>query len=476
MKKRNKTKVVATIGPASNTRSILKKLILSGVDVARLNLSHGTHKEHGEVINTIRSLSRETKRPVGILLDLQGPKIRTGKLKDGKPVLLKRNGTIRITTKKISGTDELISTTYDRLVNDVKKGDKMLLDDGLIELRVLSKDKDSVLCKIINGGLLKEHKGINLPGVNVSAPSLTEKDKKDLKFGIKAGVDYFALSFVRTAGDLKAIKSIIAKHGVHIPVIAKIEKPEAVDNLDSILKIADGIMVARGDLGVEIRPEQVPAIQKNIISKAILANKPVITATQMLETMTENPIPTRAEASDVANAIYDGTDAVMLSGETASGKYPVKAVQMMVSIASEAEKSPFMNYNIYYEKDPKDLVTHAIAQSAVNILYEVDAKAIITFSVSGKTSKLISKQRPPQHVYAFSPSVEVYNRLSLVWGIIPLLIPPINDTRKIIEAGEKIIVENKFAKKNDLVIIVTGLALKAGSTNLIKIHRIGQED
>jgi len=471
-----KTKIIATVGPSSNSESILKKLILSGMNVARLNFSHGSHKEHGEVVNTIRSLSKELKRPVAILLDLQGPKIRTGLLKEKKPVLLKKNGTIRITSRKVSGTADLVSTTYAKLTGDVKAGDKILLDDGLIELRVLSKTKDTIACKIINGGILKENKGINLPGVNVSAPSLTDKDKKDLIFGIKSGVDYFALSFVRSADDLRAIKTIIEKHNSDIPVIAKIEKPEAVDNLDKILKLADAVMVARGDLGVELRPEQVPAIQKYIIQKTVQANKPVITATQMLETMTENPIPTRAEASDVANAIYDGTDAVMLSGETASGKYPVKAVQMMARIAAEVESSPFMIYNIQYEKDTKDLVPHAVAQSSVNILHEVDAKAIVAFSVSGKTSKLISKQRPARPVYAFSPSREIFNRLSLVWGVMPLMISSINDAKRLIEAGEKIIIENRFVKKNDLVIVVTGLALTKGSTNMIKIHRVGRED
>jgi len=390
----NKTKIIATIGPASNSKPVLEKMISSGMNAVRLNFSHGSYEEHTYVIKTIRSLSRTMNKSIGIILDLQGPKIRIGKMKDGNPVELRKNRTLRITTKSVAGTADIVSTIYKKLVCDVKKGDKILLDDGLIELKVLSKTKDTVSCKIINGGTLKEHKGINLPGVNISAPSLTPKDKRDLNFGIKSGVDYFALSFVRNADDLNLIKSIIKKQGSDIPVIAKIEKPEAVDNIDEILEAADGIMVARGDLGVEVKPEKVPTIQKHIIHKAILANRPVITATQMLETMIANPIPTRAEVSDVANAIYDGTDAIMLSGETASGKYPVKAVQMMSRIASEAEGSYMMKYNVQYDKDPEDIVTHAVAQASVNILHEVDAKAIIAFSVSGKTSKLISKQRP----------------------------------------------------------------------------------
>jgi len=472
----NKTKIIATIGPASNSRSVLKKMILAGMNVARLNFSHGTHKEHGVVINRIRSLSAEMNRPVGILADLQGPKIRTGRLKDGLPVMLKKNGTVCITTKDVAGSSDLITTTYTKLVQDVKKGATILIDDGLIELRVLSRSADSVFCKVINAGILKENKGINLPQANISAPSLTEKDRKDLVFGIKSGVDFFALSFVRSAVDLTVIKSLIKKHQSDIPVIAKIEKPEAVQNFDAILKVTDAVMVARGDLGVEVRPEQVPTIQKQLIHKAALANKPVITATQMLETMSSNPVPTRAEASDVANAIFDGTDAVMLSGETASGLYPVRAVKMMSRIAAEAERSPFMKYNIQHEKDLQDPVPHAVAQSAVNILHELDAKAIVAFSMTGSTARLISKQRPFRPVYTFTPGRATYNRLSLVWGITPLLISRINDTKHFVAEGEKIMISKKILKKNDLVIIVTGRALKSGATNLIKIHRIGQED
>lgn len=472
----NKTKIVATIGPASNNRPILEKMILAGMNVARLNFSHGSYEDHTNNIRLIRSLSRDMKRPVGILLDLQGPKIRTGKLKNGEPIWLKPNETFRITTRDILGTAELVSTTYANLANDLKKGDTLLLDDGLIELKVTSKRKDTIFCRVIHGGVLKENKGINLPGVNVSAPSLTPKDRKDLNFGIKAGVDYFALSFVRSAEDLILIQSIIEKQGVKIPVIAKIEKPEAVDNLEAILKVADGIMVARGDLGVELKPEKVPTIQKHIIRQANKANRPVITATQMLETMNENPVPTRAEASDVANAIYDGTDAVMLSGETASGKYPLNAVAMMSRIAQEAERSPFISYNIQHDKDPDNMVAHAVARSAVNILHEVDAKAIAVFSVSGSTAKLVSKQRPSKPVFAFTPSTDIYNRLALIWGITPLYVPRIKDAKRLIEAAEERMIEKKFIEKDDRIVFITGLALTSGSTNLIKIHRIGMDD
>ena len=351
-----KTKIIATIGPSSRSKPVLQKMIATGMNVARLNLSHGNPTEHGEVIDRIRSLSKKMNRPVAILLDLQGPKIRIGKLQNGKPFLLKRKRTIRITTKEVSGTPELISTIYANLARDVKKDETIFLDDGRIKIKVTSKAQDTVTCRVINGGVLRENTGINLPGSKVSAPSLTEKDKQDIRFGIESGIDYFALSFVRSADDIKNFKLALKKQRSDIPVLAKIEKREAVNDLDGILDVAAGIMVARGDLGIEMRLEQVPTIQKLIIDKAIRSNKPVITATQMLETMHDNPIPTRAEVSDVANAILDGTDAIMLSGETASGKYPVEAVKMMTRIAAETESSPFMRYNIQHNRSRDEII------------------------------------------------------------------------------------------------------------------------
>ena len=471
-----KTKIVATIGPASSSREVLEKLIEAGMNVARLNFSHGNYEGHAQVIRTIRSLSRSLNRPVGILLDLQGPKIRVGKLENGEPVRLKRNHSFSITSKPMPGTVDMVSTTYEHLPTDVEIGDTILLDDGLIRLQVDSKTEDTVNCRVKTGGWLKENKGINLPGVNVSAPSLTEKDIRDVNFGIKNGVDYFALSFVRKAEDLKKIRSIVEKQGVIIPVIAKIEKNEAVDDLEDILAVTDGIMVARGDLGVELNPELVPTIQKNIINRAVQRNRPVITATQMLETMSVNPIPTRAEASDVANAILDGTDAVMLSGETASGKYPVKAVKMMAKIAREAEGSPFMKYNIAYEPDSKDVITHAVAQSAVNILHEIDAKCIVVFSQSGSTAKQVSKQRPSKPVYAFTSSKDTYHRLSLLWGVTPMYIPQIDNANRLVKSSENLLINKKVFEKGDLIVLVIGTGLKQGSTNMIKIHSVGIEE
>ena len=471
-----RTKIVATIGPASNSLEMLTKLVKAGMNVARLNFSHGNYEAHTEAIRNIRSISRTLNRPVGILLDLQGPKIRVGKLENGEPVRLKRNAPMAITVKPMQGNAERVSTTYTNLPGDVQPGDTILLDDGLIRLRVESKTSDTVHCKVRNGGLLKENKGINLPGVNVSAPSLTDKDVRDVGFGIQNGVDFFALSFVRTEQDLTVIKSIMKKQGVSIPVIAKIEKPEAVENLDSILASADGIMVARGDLGVEMQPELVPIIQKKIIAAAVRRNKPVITATQMLESITVNPIPTRAEASDVANAIFDRTDAVMLSAETASGKYPVKAVQMMRKIAKEAEESPFIKFNLRYDTDPNDPVAHAVAQNAVNILQEAGARCIISFSVSGSTSKQISRQRPSKPVYAFTSQKETYQRLSLLWGITPMFIGMIENAARLVEASERLLMGKNWLQKGDLVVLVIGMGLKSGSTNMIKLHRVGYDD
>lgn len=474
--KNNKTKIIGTIGPASNNKTMLKKLIKAGLNVARLNFSHGTYEDHEKVVKMIRELSNELNLPIGILLDLQGPKIRTGKLKNGEPVTLVPGNELKITNRQLQGTSEMVSTTYKKLPGDVKKGDRILVDDGLIELKVVKKSKDTVTTEVIIGGILKENKGINLPGVSVSAPSLTPKDKKDLAFGVKLGVDYFALSFVRNADDIRIIKKEIKKYRYDIPVVAKIEKPEAVDNLKEILEVTDVIMVARGDLGVELNAEQVPGIQKYIIRETVKANRPVITATQMLETMVINPIPTRAEASDVANAIYDGTSAVMLSAESASGKYPEKAVLMMSKIAKEVEASPFMNYNIQYDRTEEDTITHAVSQQAVNILYELKAKAIIAFSMSGKTAKMISKQRPGCPVYVFTPSVKTYNRLALVWGVTPLIVPAVKDTVHLIDLAEKILLKKKVVKKDDLMVIMAGLALESGTTNLIKIHHIGKKD
>lgn len=468
----NKTKIVATIGPASNSREMLRELILAGVNVARLNFSHGSHEQHMEVITAIRELSKELEKPVGILLDLQGPKIRTGELEGHEPVMLESGKNVKITAQKIPGNASVISTTYTNLPSDVEVGDKILLDDGLIELKVIEAEDDTVECMIINGGLLKEKKGINLPGVNVTAPSLTDKDMEDLLFGIDAGVDFFALSFVRNAEDIVKIKNIIASKGVHTPVIAKIEKPEAVANLNEILEISDGVMVARGDLGVELNPEQVPTVQKTIIKRAREMNKVVITATQMLETMSVNPIPTRAEASDVANAIFDGTDAIMLSGETASGNHPLRVVKMMRKIADEAEQSPYMDYNIQYERDTHDLIAHAISQAAVNMLHEIDGHALLNFTSTGSTAKLISKQRPSKPIFVFTSNPTAYNQLTLVCNVFPFMIKPSDKTIKLIEESQTILSGKGLVSNDNMLVVVAGAGLISGSTDFVKLHKV----
>ncbi|MBN1980021.1 MAG: pyruvate kinase [Chitinivibrionales bacterium] len=471
-----KTKIIATIGPASADKALLAKLIGAGMNVARLNMSHGTAESHFSVIKTIRSLSREMDLPVAILMDLQGPKIRTGTLEKGMPLQLEKNQIITIATSSGSGSGLRITTSYKRLARDVKKNDTILIDDGLIALTVLTTQSTAVTCRVIHGGLLKEHKGINLPGVAVSAPSLSAKDIEDVALGMEAQVDYIALSFVRSANDCLKLRKLLDRRGSSIPLIAKIEKSEAIEQIDDILKVSDGIMVARGDLGVEMNLERVPALQKILIKKANAANKIVITATQMLESMCEAPIPTRAEASDVANALYDGTDAVMLSAETASGAYPLQTVQTMARIAEETEKTSFMKYHLEFQEEGIDKTAHAIAQSAVELLEHTGANALINFSWSGKTAKLLSRQRPDRPVYAFTPVVANFNRMSMLWGITPLLIEPFSTTQALIAAGEKILIQKKLLHKGDMVVLVTGRALISGSTNLIKLHHIGAKD
>ncbi len=470
-----RVKIVATLGPASANPRMIADMITAGLDVARLNFSHGTYEDHQKMYDTIRKAAKDADVHVAVLADLCGPKIRTGKMTGGGAELVK-DREVTITTESLLGDAKRFSTTYQDLPTDVEKGTRVLLDDGLLELTVRHKRKDIITCDVINGGWLKENKGINLPGVAVSAPSLTAKDVRDVNFGIKMGVDYFALSFVRCADDVKKIKERIRKQGANTPVIAKIEKPEAVDNLDEILEISDGIMVARGDLGVELQPEQVPTIQTTILRASIRACKPVITATQMLETMSANPIPTRAEASDVANAIYDGTDAVMLSGETASGKYPVETVSMMSRIAAKTECSPFMDYHLNHQKRTDDPITRAVTQSAVKIVHELDATGILAFSVSGSTAKHISRNRPCKPVFAFSPDLNTCNRLTLVWGITPLYLPNITNVKRLIEASERTLANKKLVKNGELIVMVIGLGFKTGSTNMIKIHQIGQDD
>ena len=471
-----KTKIVATIGPASSSPKIIDELLLAGANVFRLNFSHGTQEEHRAVISDIRGAALRLDLPVAILLDLRGPKIRTGLLEKGT-IELKPGQMITITTEEIKGNERVISTTYKELPKDVKPGDRILIDDGLMEVKVKAVSGNNVDCEVVYGGILKESKGMNLPGVNVSAPSLSEKDKYDLDFGISQGVDYIALSFVRKAADVVELKDYLKKNGADIPVIAKIEKPEALENLEAILEESDGIMVARGDLGVELSPEEVPIAQKKMIAMANAAGKAVITATQMLESMITNPRPTRAEASDVANAVFDGTDALMLSGETAVGKYPVKSVEMMAKIAVEAEGPALKQQLVRRKKEAPSSFSQAVAFASFAAAGELHARAVVVFSQTGSTARLVSKLRPSTPIVAFTPLEETKRRLSLIWGVQPFCIEFGGHTDEMICRGEAALLNNGLAELGDTIVVVSGTKVgMRGATNMMKIDMIGNEE
>ena len=470
-REKRKTKIVATLGPVSSSQTMIERLVQAGVDLFRLNFSHGTLDDKSLLIATIRDLSEKCGKQIGILADLQGPKIRTGKMA-GEGMLLEKGKEVVITTDDVVGKDGIIPTIYTELPRDVMPGAQILLDDGLLELKVLAIEGEEVRCQVVNGGLLKNNKGINLPGVRVSAPSLTEKDLVDLDFCLWADVDYIALSFVRTHEDVEQIKRIIYAAGKDIPVVAKIEKPEALRNFNKILKVVDAVMVARGDLGVEMKAEKVPLIQKKIIKACNDAGKPVITATQMLESMITNPRPTRAETSDVANAIIDGTDAVMLSGETAAGKYPVEAVDTMVRIARDLETAGFGSC-----LDPPALATPSIAQAvgeaACRAAVSLKAKAIAVFTQSGSTAALISRFRPPIPIVAFTSTPQIQRKLALYWGVRTRIIQALENMEQQIAVVEQLLLASGL-KKGDIVVIIMGTPIEArGSTNLMKIHKLG---
>jgi pyruvate kinase len=469
-----RTKIVATIGPASRERKVLESLGQAGVDVVRLNFSHGEHHEHLAVMQAVREISAALGRPIALLQDLSGPKIRTGRLKDDRPVELRTGARVTITTdESIEGTAALISTTYDPLPRDVSPGDRILLDDGNLELRVVRASLHEVECEVVDGGWLKPKKGMNLPGVKLSTPALTEKDRKDLAFGVKNGVDYVALSFVRQAADVDECKALIKSLGGTCPVIAKIEKREAVNDLPSILEVADGVMVARGDLGVELSTEEVPTLQKRIIEMANGAGKVVITATQMLESMVENPRPTRAEASDVANAILDGTDGIMLSAETASGRYPVETVATMARIALYTE----VHYGAFrpparVTMGSASIVARSLARVASTVAEELDCKLIVAFTESGTTAKLVSTYRPRARIAAVTYSADAYKRLALWWGVVPVRSEYAGTTDEMLVRGEALLKAQGLAAKGDTVLMLAGQSHTAGATNMLRVHTI----
>jgi pyruvate kinase len=466
------SKIVCTIGPATRSPRMIRKLIQAGMDVARLNFSHGTHEEHAQSIALLREASAELEKPIAIIADLQGPKIRTGALAGGGTVLLRAGQKFVVTTAKVLGDSTRVNTTFHPMPREVKRGDRILLSDGLIELRVESTSHTEVTCQVINGGILGEHQGINLPGVKLRVPALTEKDRADLRFAVARGADYIAVSFVRRPEDVVLAKSLIRRAKKNTPVIAKLEKPEAIENLEGILPVSDGVMVARGDLGVEMNPERVPVVQKNIIALARQFRRPVITATQMLESMTENPRPTRAEASDVANAIFDGSDAVMLSAETATGKYPLEAVGMMARIIEEAEASIREFPRLAAQEKLK--VAETVAELVCHASQELHMKLIAVFTHSGFTAQLVSRYRPLVPIIAFSPEVETRRRMALLWGVTPRRIV---DTKKIdglAAIAEKRLLEERLVRKGDVIGIVAGTPMGIrGTTNFMKFHVIG---
>ena len=455
---------------------MLESLVAAGMDVARLNFSHGSHEQHAEAIKKIRAASLKVRKAVGILQDLQGPKIRTGRFVTGSPEL-KEGGEFCITTdESVPGTDEIVSTTYPHLASDVNPGDTILLDDGLLELRVKTTDKKALVrTEVIHGGTLKNNKGINLPGVALRAEALTAKDREDLLFGIKAGVDFCALSFVRQPSDLDAAREAMKEAGRQVPIIAKLEKPEAIARLDAILAKTEGVMVARGDLGVEIPPEEVPSIQKDIIRRANARGLPVIVATQMLNSMIDNPRPTRAEASDVANAIYDGADAVMLSGESASGKYPLESVQMMDRIVLAAESS-MRSAGPRMISDPISIPASfpdVVAGIACRAARESGATLIAAFTLQGVTARLLSHYRPQVPIIAFSPNQEVRRKLALLWGVVPRVLEPISETEAMVRRVEEELLSRGLAQKGDRVVIVFGAPVgQPGKINSLRLHTI----
>lgn len=472
------TKIVCTIGPSCNTEEKMAALIEAGMNVARLNFSHGTHADHAANIARLRRVSNRLGKPVALLQDLQGPKVRTGWLKDHQPVELKNGAQFIITTEEIEGTAERVSTTYKELPYDVKPGDRILIDDGLMEVRVEKVVGEDVYTRVIHGGRLKEHKGLNLPGVIMQTPSMTDKDREDLAFGVAQGVDYVALSFVRRAQDVAQIKRALVEidpRAAKMPIIAKLEKPSALDNLEAIVDMADGVMVARGDLGVELSPQLVPTAQKRIIEAANRQRKLVITATQMLDSMINNPIPTRAEVSDVANAIFDGSDAVMLSGETAAGAYPIEAVKMMAAIIEEAE-SHFEEYGRWrgaVEVTTEDSV--ALARAARELARDRKVSAIAIFTLTGRNARIMSKARPDVPILAFTPEAKTFARMGLMWGVTPYLVPHADSLETMLAHVEAALLLNSPVRPGQQVIMIAGLPpTKLAPANFIMLHTVGK--
>ena len=475
-----KTKVVCTMGPNTNDRELLKKLIENGMDVARFNFSHGDHEEQKSRMDLLKELRQELNTNTAILLDTKGPEIRTGVLKGGKRIMLKAGEQFTLTTEEIEGDESKVSITYEGLVQDVDAGRVILIDDGLIELKVVGKSEKEIFCEVINGGELGERKGVNVPNVAVRLPAITEKDKDDIRFGVEQGIDFIAASFVRNAECVLEIKAYLKELGApYVPIIAKVENAEGIKNIDEIIRAADGVMVARGDLGVEIPAEEVPYLQKMIIQKCNMNFKTVITATQMLDSMMRNPRPTRAEVTDVANAVYDGTDAVMLSGETAQGKYPLEALQMMVHIIQNTEQH--LDYEGMLEKTGGHLksgVSSAIGYSSVLAASNLNAKCIITPSVSGATARVVSNLRPRQVILGVTPNERTLRRMSIYWGVKPIKSQVFNTTDDICDGAIELAKVKQFVETGEIVVITAGIPSpnvkkeRSATSNMMRIATV----
>ncbi|MBQ3053385.1 MAG: pyruvate kinase [Clostridia bacterium] len=473
-----KTKIICTVGPSCADKNTLKKMIEKGMNVARLNFSHGDYEYHKKNIELIKAVRKEMGVPLAILLDTKGPEIRTGILSDNE-IFLEKNNDITLTTKEISGNSSIISVSYKELPSQLKEGDRVLIDDGNIELKVCGISETEIYCKVLRGGKLSNHKGVNVPNVKLDFPYLSEKDKSDILFGIENDVDFIAASFVRKKQDVIDLRNFLSENGNDdIKIISKIENAEGINNFDQILDFSDGIMIARGDMGVEVEFEKLPGLQKKFIKKCYYSGKMVITATQMLESMIENSTPTRAEISDVANAVFDGTSAIMLSGETAVGLNPVLAVKVMAKIANQAEEDAFkmgMYKNSIYEINAED-TTNAVCDAAGITAKDVNAKAIIVLTRYGQTARRMSKFRPKEMIISATPVEKTYHQLSLSWGVVPLISKYQKDTNKLFDHAVKCAVQSKLVAEGDTVVITAGIPLDtSGNTNIMKVEKISKE-
>ena len=468
-----KTKIICTLGPSTDQEGVLRELVANGMNVARFNFSHGSHEEHLGRFEKLKAIREELGKPVAALLDTKGPEIRLKDFKNGTE-MLEAGQTFTLTTREVEGTKEICSITYKDLPQDVQPGGTIMLDDGLIKLQIVTVNDTDIVCKVLNNGKIKNKKGVNVPGVHLSMPYMSQRDRDDIIFGAQQGFDFIAASFVRTAQDVYDIRNLLNEYDSNIRIIAKIENREGVNNIDSILSAADAVMVARGDLGVEIDFTELPGIQKNIIERSFSFGKPIVTATQMLDSMIVNPRPTRAETSDVANAIYDGTSAIMLSGETAAGAYPVEALKTMSAIAERTEQENHARFVPLTENTGKISVSDATAHAACLTAKDVNAAAIVTVSESGNTARLLSKYRPEQPIIACVMKEQVQRQLALSWGITPLMMPLAHSTDELIEMSTSLAKENGYLHNGELAVVTAGVPVGvSGTTNMIKIHMVG---